>query len=433
MKSLVDRMEQLKCFGSDLTEMAKQGQLDPAIGRENEIERILQILGKKKKNNPCLVGDPGVGKTGIVEGVAQQLANATVPLALQGKLVFALDMARVITACSSNPGELMDIMTWIVEEIKESNGTIILFIDEIPAVLGAVSIGEGALNAIKPFLARGEIKCIVSTTPDEYSKYIAKDSSLRSHFQAVNVSELAVDETIEVLKRLSSKYEQYHGVRYEQRALIAAARLSEKYSSDCFLPGKAIDLIDEAGSRVKLRYQGSEKKMLVIEEDVRQVVSMIICASRNMINRTVRVFTKADPNYSVTIRDGKVILAPSDPADEYQHWYKNESSSWAKDEFGSPAFSLVNKASGEALEHSIGDTHPVGLIPFNPDRHGVSVLWTQGENIDGYRAMRMVNNVHLYWDAIQGIPECGGVVDVTIVGLWKWNGGDNQLWRIEPY
>ncbi|KAK4272238.1 hypothetical protein QN277_020822 [Acacia crassicarpa] len=364
MKSLVDRMEQLEFFGSDLTKMAKQGQLDPVIGRENKIERILQILGKKKQNNLCLVGDPGVGKTGIVEGVAQQLANATVPLALQGKLVFALDMVRVITACSSNPGsELKDIMTGILEEIRESNGTIILFIDDLPAVLGAVSIGEEA-NAMKSFLARGEIKCIVSTTPDEYSKYIEKDSSLRSHFQAVNVPELAVDETIEVLKRLSRKYEQYHGVRYEQSALVAAARLSKKYSSDCFLPGKAVDLIDEAGSRVKLvRNEGSEKKMLlVIEEDVRQVVSMIICASRNMINRTVRIFTKADPNYSLTIRDGKVILAPSDPGDEYQHWYKNESPSWAKDEFGRPAFSLVNKASGEALEHSIGETHSVGSI-----------------------------------------------------------------------
>ncbi|KAF7801830.1 ATP-dependent Clp protease ATP-binding subunit ClpA-like protein CD4B, chloroplastic-like [Senna tora] len=223
------------------------------------------------------LGDPGVGKTVIAEGFAQKILNSTVPLKLQGKMVFSVDMGRLI-AGASNRGEFEERLVKIVEEVKLSDGAVILFIDELHTLVGAGSVGGGGLDAaniMKPALARGELQCIGATTVEEYKKYIEKDSALKRRFQAIDVPEPTVDETIEILKGLCSKYEQFHGVRYENDALVAAASLSKQYISEFFLPDKAIDIIDEAGARVQLtRNKTSPLQVLITVQDIEKVVSM---------------------------------------------------------------------------------------------------------------------------------------------------------------
>ncbi|KAI8030129.1 hypothetical protein LOK49_LG01G04272 [Camellia lanceoleosa] len=272
--------ETLDKYGTDLTKMAQEDKLDPVIGRQEEMERVTQILCKRRKNNPCLIGDPGVGKTVIAEGLAQQISKITVPLKLVGKKVFSIDMGRLI-AGTSNRGEFEERLLNVVDEVKQSEGAIILFIDELHTLIGDGAGGQAldAANILKPALARGELKCIGATTLDEYKKYIEKDSALKRRFQLVEVPEPSADEAIEILKGLRLKYETHHNVRYSEDALIAAARLSKQYINDRFLPDKAIDLIDEAGARAQIHQtQASSKSqdvgvVTVTKSDIQQLVS----------------------------------------------------------------------------------------------------------------------------------------------------------------
>ena len=255
-------------FSRDLTQLAKDGQLDPVIGREEEVERLIQILSRRTKNNPVLIGDPGVGKTAIVECLAQKIASGDVPEILQNKRVVALDLGAVI-AGTKYRGEFEQRMKNIMEEIRRSKNSIILFIDELHTVIGA-GAAEGAVDAsnmLKPALARGELQCIGATTINEYRKYIEKDPALERRFQPILVEPPTVEQTIEILKGIKEKYEKHHKVIYSLESLIAAAELSDRYINDRFLPDKAIDLIDEAGSRLRLKAtQLPEEIKLKMEE-----------------------------------------------------------------------------------------------------------------------------------------------------------------------
>ena len=241
-------------FGRDLTELARNEKLDPVIGRANEIERCIQIISRRVKNNPCLLGEPGVGKTAIAEGLAQRIINGDIPDFLKDKRVVALDLAALV-AGTKYRGEFEERMKRVMEEVRKAQGEIILFIDELHTLVGA-GAAEGAIDAsniMKPALARGEMQCIGATTMDEYRKYVERDAALQRRFQAIQVKEPSVDDAIEILKGLRPRYEQHHHVEITNEALDAAARLSDRYISDRFLPDKAIDVIDEASSRVRLR------------------------------------------------------------------------------------------------------------------------------------------------------------------------------------
>ncbi|CAL4896438.1 unnamed protein product [Urochloa decumbens] len=249
-----NKMPTLEEYGTNLTKLAEEGKLDPVVGRQPQIERVVQILGRRTKNNPCLIGEPGVGKTAIAEGLAQRISTGDVPETIEGKKVITLDMGLLV-AGTKYRGEFEERLKKLMEEIKQSD-EIILFIDEVHTLIGA-GAAEGAIDAaniLKPALARGELQCIGATTLDEYRKHIEKDPALERRFQPVKVPEPTVDETIEILRGLRERYEIHHKLRYTDEALIAAAKLSYQYISDRFLPDKAIDLIDEAGSRVRLQH-----------------------------------------------------------------------------------------------------------------------------------------------------------------------------------
>jgi ATP-dependent Clp protease ATP-binding subunit ClpC len=243
----------LEEFGKNLTKMAQEGKLDPVVGREKEIERTVQVLGRRTKNNPVLIGEPGVGKTAIAEGLAQRIVNQDVPEILQGKQVISLDMGSVVAGTRFR-GDFEERLKKIMEEIR-SSGNIILVIDEIHTLVGAGGVegGMDAANIMKPALARGELQCVGATTLDEYRQHIERDAALERRFQPIKVGEPSVEETVQILTGLRSIYEQHHRVTISDDALKAAAVLSDRYISDRFLPDKAIDLIDEAGSRVRLR------------------------------------------------------------------------------------------------------------------------------------------------------------------------------------
>ncbi|MBI5244547.1 MAG: ATP-dependent Clp protease ATP-binding subunit [Elusimicrobia bacterium] len=241
-------------FGRDLTQLAREGRLDPVIGRFNEIERVVQILARRTKNNPVLIGDPGVGKTAIVEGLAQKIIAGDIPELLASKRVLTLDLASVV-AGTKYRGEFEQRLKNIIEEIRRAKGAIILFVDELHTVIGA-GAAEGAIDAsnmLKPALARGELQCIGATTLDEYRKYIEHDAALERRFQSVMVDPPSVEDTVKILQGLKDKYESHHKVKYDDEALKAAAELADRYITDRFLPDKAIDLIDEAGSRARLQ------------------------------------------------------------------------------------------------------------------------------------------------------------------------------------
>jgi len=243
----------LEGFGIDLTALAMKNQLDPVIGREEEIERVMQILVRRKKNNPVLIGEPGIGKTAIVEGLAQRIVAGEVPEPLKHKTIFSLDVAALV-AGTKYRGEFEKRMKKLLQIVTKDPG-IILFIDEVHTIVGAGS-AEGAVDAaniLKPALSRGEIRCIGATTPDEYRKYIEKDAALERRFQKIYVKEPTVEETINILKGLRYKYETHHRVKYTDNALEAAVYLSKRYITDHFLPDKAIDVIDEAAARARLR------------------------------------------------------------------------------------------------------------------------------------------------------------------------------------
>jgi len=248
------RYQALERYSRDLTELAKQGKLDPVIGREGEIQRVIQVLSRRTKNNPVLIGEPGVGKTAVVEGLAQKVLSGDVPRTVKNKRVIALDLGAMV-AGSKFRGEFEERLKAVMDEIRKAQGQIILFIDELHTVVGA-GAAEGAIDAsnmLKPALARGELQCIGATTLDEYRKYVEKDAALERRFAPVYVEEPSVEETIEILKGLRERYEEHHQVRYDDEALAAAARLSSRYITDRFLPDKAIDLMDEAGSKEHLR------------------------------------------------------------------------------------------------------------------------------------------------------------------------------------
>ena len=252
-KSQTDDLGELGKFGVNLNKQAEEGKLDPVIGRKNEIDRVVQILSRRTKNNPVLIGEPGVGKSAVVEGLAQAIVKGNVPELLADKIVFSLDIAGMLAGARYR-GDFEERLKKAIDTVKQ-NGKIILFIDEIHNIVGAGSTGEGnmdAANILKPMLSRGELQTIGATTLDEYRKYIEKDAALERRFQPVTVDAPSVDETVEILKGLRDKYESHHGVTIPDEAIISAVSLSDRYITDRFLPDKAIDLIDEASSRVRL-------------------------------------------------------------------------------------------------------------------------------------------------------------------------------------
>ncbi|RYR66429.1 hypothetical protein Ahy_A03g012403 isoform B [Arachis hypogaea] len=276
-----NKMPTLEEYGTNLTKLAEEGKLDPVVGRQQQIERVTQILGRRTKNNPCLIGEPGVGKTAIAEGLAQRIANGDVPETIEGKKVITLDMGLLV-AGTKYRGEFEERLKKLMEEIKQSD-EIILFIDEVHTLIGA-GAAEGAIDAaniLKPALARGELQCIGATTLDEYRKHIEKDPALERRFQPVKVPEPTVDETIQILRGLRERYEIHHKLRYTDEALVAAAQLSHQYISDRFLPDKAIDLLDEAGSRVRLQHAQLPEEAKELDKEVRQIVKEKEEAVRN--------------------------------------------------------------------------------------------------------------------------------------------------------
>ena len=259
-------------FGSNLTQLAQDGKLDPVVGREKEIERVIQILGRRTKNNPVLIGEPGVGKTAIAEGLAQRISNSDIPDILQEKRVVTLDIGLLV-AGTKYRGEFEERLKKIMEEIRTA-GNVILVIDEVHTLIGA-GAAEGAIDAaniLKPALARGELQCIGATTLDEYRKHIERDAALERRFQPVMVGEPSVEETIEILIGLRQRYEEHHKLKIDDEALVAAAKLADRYISDRFLPDKAIDLVDEAGSRVRLINSQLPPAAKELDKELRQTL-----------------------------------------------------------------------------------------------------------------------------------------------------------------
>ncbi|HEY8448571.1 MAG TPA: Clp protease N-terminal domain-containing protein, partial [Thermomicrobiales bacterium] len=247
-----EKYQALERYGRDLTELARKGKLDPVIGRDEEIRRVIQVLSRRTKNNPVLIGEPGVGKTAIVEGLAQRIVRGDVPEGLKDKRIVALDMGALVAGAKYR-GEFEERLKAVLREVQEAEGQIVLFIDELHTVVGA-GRAEGSMDAanlLKPMLARGELHCIGATTLDEYRKYVEKDPALERRFQPVYVSEPSVEDTISILRGLRERYEVHHGVRIKDAALVAAAVLSHRYISDRYLPDKAIDLVDEAAARIR--------------------------------------------------------------------------------------------------------------------------------------------------------------------------------------
>ena len=262
----------LKKYGSDLTEMARNQKLDPVIGRDDEIRNVVRILSRKTKNNPCLIGEPGVGKTAIAEGLAQRIVKGDVPDNLKDKTLFSLDMGSLIAGAKFR-GEFEERLKAVLNEVKKSDGEIILFIDELHTIVGAGK-SDGAMDAgnlLKPMLARGELHCIGATTLNEYRQYIEKDAALERRFQPVMVDEPTVEDTIAILRGLKQRYEVYHGVKIQDGALIAAATLSNRYISDRFLPDKAIDLVDEACALIKTEMNSMPTEMDDVRHDIMQL------------------------------------------------------------------------------------------------------------------------------------------------------------------
>jgi ATP-dependent Clp protease ATP-binding subunit ClpB len=265
------KYQTLEKYGRDLTQLARRGKIDPVIGRDNEIRRVMQVLSRRTKNNPVLIGEPGVGKTAIVEGLARRIISGDVPESLKNKRIIAMDIGGMVAGAKFR-GEFEDRLKAFLKEVTDSQGEIILFIDELHTIVGA-GAAEGSVDAsnmLKPMLARGELRTIGATTLDEYRKYIEKDAALERRFQPVMVNEPSVEDTIAILRGLKERYEVHHGVRITDAAIVAAAVLSHRYISDRFLPDKAVDLVDEAASRLKIELDSMPTEIDVIEREIMQ-------------------------------------------------------------------------------------------------------------------------------------------------------------------
>ena len=266
------KMQSLEKYGDDLTERARQGKVDPVIGRDHEIRRVMQVLSRRTKNNPVLIGEPGVGKTAIAEGLARRIISGDVPESLKNKRLISMDIGAMIAGAKFR-GEFEDRLKAFLKEVTDAEGEIILFIDELHTIVGA-GASEGAVDAsnlLKPKLARGELRTIGATTLDEYRKYVEKDAALERRFQPVTVGEPSVEDTVAILRGLKERYEVHHGVRITDAAIVAAATMSDRYIADRFLPDKAIDLIDEASSRLKIELDSMPTEIDQIERQVMQL------------------------------------------------------------------------------------------------------------------------------------------------------------------
>jgi len=267
-----EKYQSLQKFGRDLTDLARKGKLDPVIGRDDEIRRVLQVLARRTKNNPVLIGDPGVGKTAVVEGIARRIASGDVPDSLKSKRIVELDMGTLIAGTSFR-GQFEDRLKSIIKEVVESEGEIILFMDELHTLVGA-GAAQGSVDAsnmLKPALARGELRAIGATTVNEYRKYIEKDPALERRFQPIVIDEPSIEDTISILRGLKERYEVHHGVRITDGAIVAAAQLSSRYITDRFLPDKAIDLVDEAASKLRIEMDSLPEELDEVERKIKQL------------------------------------------------------------------------------------------------------------------------------------------------------------------
>lgn len=267
-----DKYQSLQKYARNLNEEARKGKIDPVIGREEEIRRVLQVLSRRTKNNPVLIGEPGVGKTAIVEGLAQRIVSQDVPETLQSKTIYSLDMGALIAGTQFR-GQFEERLKAVIKEVSESNGEFILFIDELHTLVGAGATGGAmdAANILKPALARGDLRAIGATTLDEFHKHIEKDPALERRFQKVYVEEPNVDDAISILRGLKERYEVHHGVRITDGAIVAAAQLSHRYITDRFLPDKAIDLVDEAASKLRIEIDSMPEELDSLERRIRQL------------------------------------------------------------------------------------------------------------------------------------------------------------------
>lgn len=267
-----ETFQALEKYGRNLNDFASRGKLDPVIGRGEEIRRVLQVLSRRTKNNPVLIGEPGVGKTAIAEGIAIRIVQGDVPENLKDRHIVALDMGALIAGAQYR-GQFEERLKSVLKEVQESEGKVILFIDELHTVVGAgaTSGSMDASNLLKPALARGDLRCIGATTIDEYRKYIEKDAALERRFQPVLITEPDVEDTISILRGLKEKYEVHHGVRITDSAIVAAAQLSDRYISDRFLPDKAIDLIDEAASKLRIEIDSMPEELDAVERKIKQL------------------------------------------------------------------------------------------------------------------------------------------------------------------